>query len=69
MFNASMWARPAGEPLWRAFSAKPSPLPLVAEPQGEAICFDSNGLGYFTISEMDHPPLHYFAPAPPADQH
>jgi hypothetical protein len=66
MFNASMWVRPAGEPLWRAFTGKQTPLPLVAEPQGEGICFDSDGLGYFTISEMAHPPLHYFAPAPPA---
>jgi hypothetical protein len=68
MFNTSMWVRPAGKPLWRAFVGEQTPLPLVAEPQGEAICFDSNGLGYFTISEMAHPPLHYFAPTPPGHQ-
>ena len=62
MFGASIWVRPAGEPLWRAFSGKYSQLPLIAEPQGEGICFDGGGRGYFTISEMAHPPLHYFGP-------
>jgi hypothetical protein len=63
MFNASIWMRPAGEPLWRAFSGKQLQLPLINEPQGEGICFDSEGLGYFTIGEMVHPPLHYFGPS------
>jgi hypothetical protein len=35
------------------------------EPQGESISFDARGEGYFTISEMEHPPLHYFGPAEP----
>jgi hypothetical protein len=61
MFNASLWARPAGEPLWHAFSGKQIHLPLAHEPQGEAICFDSKGLGYFTISEGANPPLYYFS--------
>jgi len=61
MFNASLWERPAGEPLWRAFSGKQVQIPLADEPQGEAICFDAEGQGYFTISEMAHPPLYYFA--------
>ncbi len=61
MFNASLWSRPAGEPLWHAFSGKQTHLPLAHEPQGEAICFDSQGQGYFTISEGVHPPLYYFA--------
>jgi len=68
MFNASLWERPAGEPLWRAFSGKQVQIPLANEPQGEAICFDAEGKGYFTMSEMAHPPLYYFAhtaaPAP-----
>jgi hypothetical protein len=63
MFNASLWTRPAGEPLWHAFAGKQVPLPLAREPQGEAICFDREGLGYFTISEGDRPPLYYFARA------
>lgn len=62
MFNASLWGRSVGEPLWRAFSGKQIQLPLIDEPQGEGICFDSRGAGYFTIGEMHYPPLHYFAP-------
>lgn len=62
MFNASLWVRPAGEPLWRAFAGKQIRPPLIDEPQGEGICFDSRGAGYFTIGEMHYPPLHYFAP-------
>jgi hypothetical protein len=61
MFNASLWTRPAGEPLWHAFAGKQTRLPLAREPQGEAICFDSKGRGYFTVSEGLHPPLYYFA--------
>jgi hypothetical protein len=64
LHNASLWDRPAGEPLWRAFSGRQTSLPLADEPQGEAICFDSLGTGYFTISEGLHPTLYYFAPAP-----
>ncbi len=63
MFGASLWVRPAGEPLWQAFSGKQVRLPLLHEEQGEAICFDARGEGYFTIGEMQHPPLHYFGPA------
>jgi hypothetical protein len=65
MFHAGLWERPAGEPLWRAFSGPQAALPLADEPQGEAICCDSQGRGYFTISEGTHATLYYFAPAPP----
>jgi hypothetical protein len=65
MFGASLWVRPAGEPLWRAFAGKQVRLAVPNERQGEAICFDANGAGYFTISEMRLPPLYYFGPAEP----
>lgn len=65
MFGAALWDRPAGEPLWHAFLGKPRSLPVAPEPQGEAICFDLRGEGYFTISEGKHPHLYYFAPAEP----
>ena len=65
MFSAALWERPAGEPLWRAFSDKPKAIPVASEPQGEAISFDSEGRGYFTISEGKHPTLYYFGPAEP----
>ncbi len=64
-FNAALWERPLGEPLWHAFLGQPKAIPIAAEPQGEAICFDSKGAGYFTISEGKHPTLYYFAPAEP----
>jgi len=69
MFNASLWVRPAGQPLWHAFSGDPLRLPLMDEPQGEGICFDAKGAGYYTIGETaglaPAPPLHYFGPAEP----
>ncbi len=65
MFNAALWERPTGEPLWRAFADKPKAIPVASESQGEAICFDCQGQGYFTISEGKHPTLYYFGPAEP----
>ncbi len=65
MFNAALWDRPVNEPLWQAFSGRPQAIPVAQEPQGEAICFDSKGAGYFTISEGRHPTLYYFAPGEP----
>ena len=64
-YNASLWVRPEGEPLWKAFEGKHAGIPLIGEPQGEGICFDGNGLGYFTLSEKANPPLYYFAPSLP----
>lgn len=61
LFNASMWVRPKGKELWRAFRTKHFRLELMQEPQGEGICFDADGRGYFTIGEMQHPPIYYFA--------
>jgi hypothetical protein len=68
MFSAAIWERPAKEPLWHAFSGPAKTIPLAHEPQGEAICFDRRGEGYFTISEGEHPTLYYFAPAEPNAQ-
>ncbi len=65
MFNASLWVRPDGEPLYRAFAGRQVRLPLPNEPQGEGICFDARGAGYFTIGEAHLPPLYYFGPAEP----
>jgi len=77
IFGAAVWERPANEgppnaehrvgdpvPLWRAFSGRAKTIPLANEPQGEAICFDRQGEGYFTISEGKHPTLYYFAAEP-----
>jgi hypothetical protein len=60
LYNASLWVRPEGEPLWRAFQGRQIGLPLASEPQGEAITFDSTGRGYFTLSEKAKARLYYF---------
>jgi len=62
-FNASLWRRPRGEELWRAFATEAFRLELMPDPQGEGICFDRDGRGYFTIGEQVHPPIYYFARA------
>lgn len=61
VFNASLWVRAKGKDLWEALGQKHFRLKLMHEPQGEGICFDAAGRGYFTIGEMLHPPIHYFA--------
>jgi hypothetical protein len=59
-YNASLWTRQVGEPLWKAFSGPRVDLPVAAEPQGEGICFDANDQGYYTISDGLHPAVYYF---------
>jgi hypothetical protein len=48
----------------QAFAKQPLTLPYVMEPQGEAICWDREGDGYYTISEMGPfkvvPHLYYY---------
>ncbi|MBN2590147.1 MAG: hypothetical protein JXA96_09810 [Sedimentisphaerales bacterium] len=58
--SASIWKRPDNEPLWRVFPGEYLTIELIPEPQGEAICFDSNGLGFFTLSEKPNQPLYYY---------
>ncbi len=45
------WARSSGQNLWQAFDKAPILLPYIWEPQGEAVGWESNGKGYYTISE------------------
>lgn len=59
--NALIWLRPEGTNLPDAFSGPACNVPLVLERQGEAICFDAAGCGYYTISEGWHQPIYYFA--------
>ncbi len=61
-FNAFIWQRSQRFDLWEeVFSTQPYSIPLEYEPQGEAICFDAKGKGYYTVSENTHQPLYYFA--------
>ena len=61
------YARPPGGSIANAFQAPPITIPLVSEPQGEAISFDPNGHGYYTTSEGSGQPIYYFdrLPSPP----
>jgi hypothetical protein len=59
-FGASLWVRPKNEPMWKAFEGSECPIPIIVEQQGEAICFDANGAGYYTTSEHRHQPIYYF---------
>jgi hypothetical protein len=58
--SAFFWWRPAGAPLWEAFETTACPAAVVSEPQGEALGFSADGLGYYTVSEGVHQPIHYF---------
>jgi hypothetical protein len=57
-----IWRRPRGRTVDEAFASEPCDAPQVDEPQGEAICFDADSGGYFTLSEGRGQQLYYFAP-------
>jgi hypothetical protein len=59
-FGASVWVRPKDGPLWEAFKSEECEVPIIIESQGEAICFDANGTGYYTTSENKRQPIYYF---------
>ena len=45
------WENKKGLPLAQLFIAKPQVLAYDREPQGESICWDRDGSGYYTLSE------------------
>ena len=57
-----IWRRPRGRTVDEAFASEPCDAPQVDEPQGEAICFDADSGGYYTLSEGRGQQLYYFAP-------
>jgi hypothetical protein len=57
---ASLWLRPQKGPLWKCFDGPECKIPIIFERQGEAICFDPNGTGYYTTSEKRNQPIYYF---------
>jgi hypothetical protein len=59
-FAASLWLRPKDGPMWKAFENSECSIPIILEQQGEAICFDANGAGYYTTSERRGQPIYYF---------
>ncbi|MCP4451966.1 MAG: hypothetical protein GY809_10920 [Planctomycetes bacterium] len=59
-FGAVMYERAAKKAVWEAFKQKPVAIPVKSEPQGEAIAFDVEGRGYYTISEGKKQPIYYY---------
>lgn len=59
--NGSVYLRPSYTNLWDAFAGAPCSVPIQWELNGEAVAFDSNGCGYYTCSEGQFAPLHYYA--------
>ncbi|HIE55923.1 MAG TPA: hypothetical protein EYP90_12235, partial [Chromatiaceae bacterium] len=59
---ANIWVRAAGGDMGEALGQAPCLYPLHAEPQGEAIGFNSNGTGFYTLSEAHHDsePIWYY---------
>ncbi len=57
------WKKRKNELLKNIFKRKPTKLPYMLEPQGEGICWDASGKGYYTISEKRfkiRPHLYYY---------
>ncbi len=59
--RALLWQRDPATDLWQAFTNPMCVVPQIDEPQGEAICFEANGCGYYTASEDQYQPIYYFA--------
>lgn len=66
---ARLWTRTNGESIAAALATTPIVVPVIGRPlegNGEAIAFDADGNGYFTLSESSSAePLYYFARTSP----
>jgi hypothetical protein len=58
--SGRIYVRPPGGSITDAFNLAPTSIPLRSEPQGEAIGFDPDGWGYYTVSEGVGQPIYYF---------
>lgn len=56
--TAYIWPRDRSATVADAFAGAPCPITLPTEPQGEAICFDTDEEGLITISEGDGPAIY-----------
>ena len=62
-----MYYRAPGTPIESSFAVAPGLVPLVFEPQGEAVTFTPDSTGYYTISEGVAQPIYFYGPlTPPA---
>jgi len=60
-FSLFYWDRDPDRSFASAFDAPPQLLPYIPEPQGEAVCWNREGNGFFTLSEQKGPlPVHLF---------
>ena len=59
-FNASIWQRAKGQELPQSFRGPEHKVSLLFEIQGEGICFDSRGQGFFTIGEGTSTAINYY---------
>ena len=66
--SASMFRRPAKGPLWQAFLEPSTLVPLRQERQGEAICFNAQGTGYYSTSEGKNQPIYFYKRTLPSSQ-
>jgi hypothetical protein len=61
---ARLWTRTNGQTVGNALAGTPVTIPVIGtptEPNGEAVAFDANGNGYYTLSEATSTqPLYYF---------
>ncbi|HOX53672.1 MAG TPA: hypothetical protein PKY05_19490, partial [Fibrobacteria bacterium] len=46
-----LWERGPDQSIAQALRMPPTTLPYVREPQGEGLCWNRAGTGYFTLSE------------------
>ncbi len=58
--SAYLWRRGPNATVAEALRTPPCPMPLAREQQGEAIGFAADGNGYYTVSEGQNPPMHFY---------
>ncbi len=59
-----LWERQGSEDISKTFQRQGKALDYELEPQGEAVCWDNESKGYFTLSEKsgDSPQIFYYYP-------
>lgn len=55
-----LWPILPGQQPWQAFANQLCAVPVVAQPQREAICFSTDSRSYYTTSEGNNPAIYFF---------
>lgn len=58
--TAFSWQRNAGQSVAEALADSPCRLPIKTEDQGESFAFAASGSGYYTTSEGEAAPIHFY---------